>query len=195
MELRKTIRTVVALALIILSLHGCQSRPELLPRSSAAPEGVDFSGQWELRPNTDSAGGTWPDRGPGANQSIEAAVRKKRQKRTRRSSGSSIHLFLETGKSLKITQTDHGFFVSIDRSVVEEFTFGENRIVSVGPIEAHRVSGWEGDIYVVETLDEAGVILKEAWYLDDSANVLLRDVSIVERSKQKFLLQQKFDRQ
>ena len=61
----------------------------------------------------------------------------------------------ETGKSLKVTQTEHGFFVSLDRSVVEEFGFGENRIVTLGPIEAQRVSGWEGATYIVETLDEA----------------------------------------
>lgn len=117
---------------------------------------------------------------------------KSRRRSSRRSS--SVHLFLETGKALKVTQTDHGFFVSVDRSVVVEFKFGENRIVSVGPIEAQRVSGWQGSAYIVETLDEEGAVLREEWRLDDSGNVLLRDISIVERNKETLKLRQEFDR-
>ena len=93
-----------------------------------------------------------------------------------------------------MTQTEHGFFVSLDRSVVEEFSFGENRIVTLGPIEAQRVSGWEGATYIVETLDEEGVILRDKWRLDASGDVLLRDVSLVKREEVQFSLQQQFDR-
>ena len=120
-------------------------------------------------------------------------TRRKSRRRSSRGS-SSVHLFLETGKALKVTQTDYGFFVSVDRSVVEEFKFGENRIVSVGPIEAQRVSGWQGSAYIVETLDEEGAVLREEWRLDDSGNVLLRDISIVERNKETLSFRQEFDR-
>jgi len=64
----------------------------------------------------------------------------------------------------------------------------------VGPIEAQRVSGWQGSAYIVETLDEEGAVLREEWRLDDSGNVLLRDISIVERNKETLSFRQEFDR-
>ena len=69
-------------------------------------------------------------------------------------------------------------FISYDRSIVEEYTFGENRIVSVGPIEAQRVSGWHGNRFVVETLDTTDTILFETWYLESEGSVLVRDIRL-----------------
>jgi len=95
---------------------------------------------------------------------------------------------------LKITQTDHGLFISYDRSVVREFTFGENRIVSVGPIEAIRVSGWEDNAFAVETLDDDGTTLFEHWYLDGAGEVLVRDVRMQDGEQEMYSLRQFFDR-
>ena len=106
-----------------------------------------------------------------------------------------MQVFLETGRALKIIQTEHGFFVSLDRSVVEEFSFGENRTVSVGPIEAQRVSGWEGLSYIVETVDDDSAILREEWRLAEGGGVLLRNVSISQRGTEHFSLLQRFERQ
>ncbi len=105
-----------------------------------------------------------------------------------------MHVFLHFGKSLKITQTDHGLFISYDRSVVREFTFGESRLVTVGPIEAQRVSGWEGNNFVVETLDTDGTTLFEHWHLDGAGDVLIRDVRMQKGEEEKFSLTQLFDR-
>lgn len=187
----KTIRIGAVTACLALVLCACASKPVLLPKSSVAPPGVDFSGQWLLR----EGGGTGPaaERAPRMEPSLTGTSR--RSRRSRSSRQSSVHVFLETGKSLKITQTDHGFFVSLDRSIVEEFTFGEDQIVTIGPIEAHRVSGWEGTRYVVETLDKQGAVLREEWHLDESGDVLLRDISIVENDKVKLAARQQFDRQ
>jgi hypothetical protein len=69
------------------------------------------------------------------------------------------------GTALKVTQTGSGLFFSFDRSVVEEYRFGENREVEVGAITAERVSGWEGRSYVIETLDKDGAKLIESWQL------------------------------
>ena len=74
--------------------------------------------------------------------------------------------FWKFGESLRISQTDFGLFISYDRSVVEEYRFGENRLVSIGPIQAQRVSGWDGPVFVVETLDSDGSILFESWRLE-----------------------------
>ena len=181
-----------AIAWLMLFLGACSSAPVLVPKSAVVPPGVDFSGQWLLRQA--QGPGVAGERDPRMEPVLTDTRRRSRRSRSSRDS-SSVHVFLETGRSLKITQTEHGFFVSLDRSIVEEFVFGENRTVSVGPIEAQRVSGWEGQRYIVETLDEQGAVLREEWRLDESGDVLLRDISIVERDKVKLSLQQQFDRQ
>jgi hypothetical protein len=106
----------------------------------------------------------------------------------------AVHVFLEIGSALKITQTDDGLFFSFDRSVVEEYRFGENREVSVGPITARRVSGWEGAAYVIETLDDDGAKLMETWRLQREGGVLQRTIVIWKRSDKKLALEQIFDR-
>lgn len=189
----KVFRIGAATVWLLLVLSGCASqKPVLLPKSAVPPPGVNFSGQWLLRAGDGPDAGT--GRVPGMEPRLTEVKRPGRRSRPSRNS-SSVHVFLETGKSLKVTQTEHGFFVSLDRSIVEEFVFGENRMISVGPIEARRVSGWEGNQYIVETLDEQGAILRDVWHLDDSGNVLLRDVTILERDKVKLSMQQQFDRQ
>ena len=53
--------------------------------------------------------------------SVEDALAPSREEKPRRSRDkTSVHVFLETGRKLKITQTNDGLFVSFDRSVVEE---------------------------------------------------------------------------
>ena len=63
---------------------------------------------------------------------------------TRKHRAALAQVFLETGANVKLTQTDDGLFISYDRSVVEEYIFGEHRIATVGPISAERASGWRG---------------------------------------------------
>ncbi len=103
-------------------------------------------------------------------------------------------MFLETGKRLKITQTPEGFFVSLDRSVVEEFRFGESRTISVGQIEAERVSGWDGAVYTVQTLDKDGMKLTDRFWLSDDKKVLLREITFRNRNKNDIVLMQFFDK-
>lgn len=95
---------------------------------------------------------------------------------------------------LKVTQTEHGLFVSFDRAVVEEYTFGENRRISLGPIEAQRVSGWEGTVLVIETMDERGATLTETWALADEGNELVREIGVADGEKELYTSRQVFDR-
>jgi len=176
-------------------LSGCSgSKPVLVTKNPAVPAGVDLSGYWLVR--SDGRAGHRRD----AASSDEAMVlmpgtrRQERSRRQRSSSGASAHVFLEFGESLKITQTHYGIFISYDRSVVEEFTFGENRLVTVGPIEATRVSGWEGRAFVVETLDDTATSLFETWRIEEGGSVLIRDIRISQSEKDSFVLQQVFDR-
>ena len=116
-------------------------------------------------------------------------------RRDKRSKGRAVHVFMESGKSLKISQTAYGVFISYDRAVVEEYNFGENRRVSVGPIEAQRVSGWVGREFIVETMDDEGNVLKETWRLEEGGSVLVRNMSITKREEEKLALRQVFDRE
>ena len=64
---------------------------------------------------------------------------------------------------------------------------------AVGPIEAQRVSGWEGPTLVVETMDDGGNVLRESWSLD-GGDVLVRDVVIVSGDEETLSVRQVFDR-
>ena len=160
---------------LLLTLASCGSELLLESRSAAVPAGVDFTGYWQLRKDPDAKPVPVNVNGDEPPIIISSDRRQHRSQRRRSSSGTSAQVFLELGESLKITQTDFGIFISYDRSVVEEFTFGENRIINIGPIEAKRVAGWEADAFVVETLDDTGTILFEAWRLEESDAVLIRD--------------------
>lgn len=194
MKFTKIFKIVVPALVGCLSLMACATTPELLAKSAAVPANVDLSGLWKLQ------------RGPGS-EPIPAIVSDTRiripptgsqqriEKRpSRRSSGNSVQVFLETGELLKVSQTREGLFISFDRAVVEEYTFGENRVVSVGPIEAQRVSGWQGRNFVVETLDGQGALLNESWHIDAETDVLVRSISVTKRGKEQFSARQQFER-
>ena len=157
---------------LFLCLAGCSTQEVLLAKSAAVPGGVDFSGQWRLR----GAGKVPMPRQRGS---------KKR---------GAIHVFFETGSNLKITQTEFGIFVSFDRAIVEEYRFGENRSINVGPIVAARVSGWEGDSYVIETLDQDGEKLVEQYRLEDDDSKLVRQIAIWFKDTRTMQAEQIFDR-
>ena len=159
---------IIVMLALMLAIIGCGSREVLLAKPAAVPAGIDLSGQWLLR---DTSGSTQP----AARETL-------------------VHVFLETGTSVKVTQTASGLFISFDRSVVEEYRFGENRTVSVGEITAERVSGWEGSSYVIETLDKDGAKLIDSYRVEDRGRLLKRSVAIWSRNAQQLSLQQVFDR-
>lgn len=187
--------------LICLALVACSTPEVLEPRDGAVPRGTDLSGVWVKR-----------DPPPGERQRIREAINKTdgvdnpnafRRNRVeqlgRRGSGGSVEgglvfVFLETGSRLKVTQTAHALFISFDRSVVEEFRFGENRIVSVGQVEAQRVTGWDGDQLVVETLDRNGMKLTERFRLTNGGNTLQREITFRSKTHEEETIVQLFDR-
>ena len=189
----------VFIAAIVLLAGGCASRPELIARSAAVPPGVDLSGRWEMQGYAEEPDARQVEREQGIYLPPASTAGRRQQGPPRaggimRTKSPSVYVFIENGRSLKITQTGHGLFVSFDRSVVEEYTFGENRIVALGPIEAQRVSGWEGSMYIVETMDERGATLTETWALAGEGSLLVREVNIVDGNKQLYSSRQVFDR-
>ena len=153
---------------VALFVAACSSGEVLLSKPAAVPAGLDLSGDWVVSATSGSS--------------------------QREARELSVHVFLETGTALKVTQTQSGLFFSFDRSVVEEYRFGENRQISVGPISAQRVSGWEGRAYVVETLDDDGAKLIESWRLEKEASVLLRTIVLLHRNKKVVDLEQTLNR-
>lgn len=194
MTFRKTFSPFHALLIGCLALVACAAMPELVAKSAIVPAGTDLSGYWQLRVESGAKAAPPGGAEPGIRIPPQVSRRNPERRPNSRSSGTAARVFFEKGESLKITQTGSGLFISFDRAVVEEYTFGENRTVEVGPIEAQRVSGWEGTSYVVETLDRDGALLTEAWRLADNGAVLVRDVSLVQGDKQKWFLRERFDR-
>lgn len=185
---------------LCLVLCACSAPEVLEPRDGAVPSGVDLSGNWVMRESP-----------PAERRRISDAIRKTDgvsdkeiygqpgQSRTaHRGShsfkGGLVYVFLETGKALKITQTPHGLFISFDRSVVEEFRFGESRMVNVGEVEAQRVTGWEDKQLVVETLDKNGMKLIERFQLLDSGDTLQRQITFRSKKLEEETIVQEFDR-
>jgi hypothetical protein len=190
------------LYLFVCLLCACAAREILVPKSGAAPAGVDLSGTWRLRKD------------PGAGQQrINEAIRRtdgvddrvilrppdpqnERNRVTsgsRRNPGGLVHVFLETGTTLKVTQTPEGLFLSFDRAVVVEYRFGENREVGVGPVVADRVSGWEGREYVAETLDQNNMKLTERFALVNH-HTLQRTIVFRSKNNEEETIVQTFDR-
>ena len=184
--------------LILLSflfLSACGSVLVLESKSAAVPAGVDLTGLWRVREDSRTTRVSATDGVQGGRIPVTRSQRLHESRRQGSSSGVSAHVFIEYGETLKITQTDYGVFISYDRAVVEEFTFGENRLVTIGPIEAKRVSGWEGDSFVVETLDDSGTTLFEAWHLEKDDTVLVRSIRLSKSDTDSFVRKQVFDRQ
>jgi hypothetical protein len=166
-----TVRVAIAIAFVIafaMIIGACSSGAVLLSKPAAVPAGINFSGNWAASGSTGSSQ-------PSAREL-------------------SVHVFLEMGKTLKVTQTDSGLFFSFDRSVVEEYRFGENREINVGEISAARASGWEGNSYVIETLDDDGAKLIETYRLEKEASVMLRTIVLLYRNEREIELEQVFNR-
>lgn len=174
-----------------LILAACASAPSLVSKSAVVPAGIDLSGKWQIR---ERPGAVRVPELDGHERIVIPKGRSSHKRERHKRSGMSAQVFLEYGESLKISQTDFGIFISYDRSIVEEYTFGENRLVTIGPIEANRVSGWEANAFVVETLDDDGTILIESWHLENNDTVLVRNIRINKGEKEKFALRQVFDR-
>ena len=183
---------LLSCGLLCLLLTACSSPPVLIAKNAAVPVGVDLSGFWKAQ---DGVRTGRPEESDGIRDELIEVRKVQRSRRQRSSSGVSAHVFLQYGTNLKITQTNFGIFISYDRSVVDEFTFGENRMVEIGPIEALRVSGWEGDAFVVETLDDSGTKLFEAWHLEKGGSELVREIRISKGEKESYLEEERFERQ
>ena len=176
-------------------LAGCAGTKELrlAPITDAIPADVSIAGVWLLRDDGDDAARQVRQAEQDAAGRVSDAIAPARRSDRKPKDSASVHVFLETGRRLKITQTVDGLFVSFDRSVVEEYRFREQRFISIGPIEVERVSGWRDDHYVILTLDEQGALLTETYRLIDE-DTLERTMQILYKEKEQLYARQLFDR-
>ena len=190
-----SIRLLISLIATAVMLLGCAGRAPLPAKSGTVPAGVDLSGLWQLRDDSQAANQAISDIEREAAGADEGLIPKSSRKTSARKKNddTQVHVFLETGEVLKITQVERGLFVSFDRAIVEEYRFGEQRMANVGPVVADRVSGWESGAYVIETRDKEGAMLIETYRLDGK-DVMIRTIRIVHDGKSKLDVQQVFDR-
>ncbi|HSO07375.1 MAG TPA: hypothetical protein VLW45_09040 [Pelomicrobium sp.] len=173
---------IVTFLLLLLPACAGSGPPQLAPVGDVIPAGVSLEGRWKLQ-----------DGAAAADKRIRSAQYRSNGG-PRGADGPSVFVFLRTGERLKISQTPYALFVSFDRSVVEEYRFREHRLVSVGPIEADRASGWVDGRYVIQTLDTEGALLEETYALEAGGDVLVRTVTVTFRKETVLALQQAYDR-
>lgn len=178
---------MVLCLIAMLLLAGCGAEPErLVPVRGTVPVNLDLSGNWRMQDDVNDMAeridaAIRQTDGVDERDILDSIVTRRDQTRRRRSPrdvGGLVHVFLENGERLRITQTDAGLFIAFDRSVVEEYRFGEARMVRTGGAEAQRVSGWQGDAYVIETLDASGMKLTERYRLESGGERLIREIEL-----------------
>lgn len=204
------IRLLTAFAVFSLLLTACAKQEVLDPIDGTVPDGVDLSGSWSIRAGsgddqrrlqeairkTDGVrdGATRSTQASRAGQTGRQSNSGDLKNRPRGAKGGLVFVFLEIGDALKLTQTEYALYVSFDRSVVEEFRFGERRIVSVGAIQAQRVTGWQEQSLVVETLDKNNMKLTERYQLADGGKTLQRLITFRSKKMEEESILQEFDR-
>ena len=189
---------LLALAATIV-LSGCAGSKEMLvPVRGPVPQGVDFTGEWRMQEDFAAmqeaiASAVRRTDGIDERQLLKHIMSGSSTSRRSRDVGGLVHVFLENAARLRVTQTDAGLFMAFDRSVVEEYRFGEARIVNKGGAVAQRVSGWDGETYVIETLDqEGGMKLSERYHLE--GEMLNREIVLRSKELEEVRLTQSFAR-
>lgn len=168
-------------------------------KSADVPAGLDLSGRWRMQDDY-RAMQRRIDRAIRQTDGVDDRIVPRPQRvsrngrRVNRDVGGLVHVFLENARSLRITQTKDGLFVGFDRSVVEEYRFGEARRVSVGGATARRVSGWEQNGYVVETLGDAGMKLTERYRLEADGRQLVREIVLRSKDMERVAIVQTYAR-
>lgn len=77
---------------------------------------------------------------------------------------------------------------------MEEFRFGENRLINIGEVEAQRVTGWEGQQLVVDTLDKNSMKMTERLQMLETGSVLERSITFRSKQGETETIVQMFDR-
>lgn len=178
--------------LCILLLAGCSAPPDLIAFGAARTSETDFTGSWHRNESIN------PTNLPAV--PLEADQQQAAQKRrpSSRPKGPGLAIFYDglylSAKNIRMTQDETVLFVKFDLARVEEYRFGEKRLANIGPLSILRVSGWEGDQYVVRSVTDDGTNVEDRYYLSNNGLRLHRVVSVEGRDQSKNTVRQVFDR-
>ena len=189
--------------LLLLARVGCAGQKETLQaiRGDGGPPGIDLSGSWVMQDDFEAMQRRI-DRAIEQTDGVDErgilrgmlATEPRQRQSSGRAEGGLVFVFLENGRNLRITQTETGLFIAFDRSVVEEYRFGEARTARTGGAVAQRVSGWLDGGYVIATLDEQGMKLTERYRLDAARDQLTREITLRSAENESVTVVQTFDR-
>jgi hypothetical protein len=199
------------LVLFVFALSGCAAPENLTTKMLRPVDVTNFSGQWRLNEregqNQEAVYAAIK-----ANNHSKSVSRFEEVTRTRsptqsqpdgrprdvlvigNAGGALVHVFLNTAEKLKISQTESALFISFNRAVVAEYTFGENRMVAIGEIQAARASGWSANSYIIETLDKDRRKLTERYSLSLDNRKLFREIILRDEKMQEVSVAQVYDR-
>ncbi|MEC9415712.1 MAG: hypothetical protein VYC67_03870 [Pseudomonadota bacterium] len=105
------------------------------------------------------------------------------------------HLFFKNAKVLRITQTDYALYVDFNRSIVEEYNFGELKNVTIGKVSASRSSGWFSNQFQIDTLDSHGMKITEKYTISGDMNTLTRNIIFRDKNFNNSEIVQNFKRE
>lgn len=173
----------------------------LQPIRGQGPAGIDLSGVWIMQDDFEAMARR-VDRAVQQTDGVDerdilrgiVTLDPERRRRPQRKVGGLVHVFLENARRLRITQTDTALFIAFDRSVVEEYRFGEARMARTGGAVAQRVSGWQDGGYVIETLGEDGMKLTERYRPAESGARLTREIVLRSAEMESVSIVQSFAR-
>ena len=164
----------------IFLLSSCASIEELDKYSNKNTSKTDLNGSWEFIGNFEDNKRSIASAVKKTNDVIYQSIKttgvfdRNNLSKVKPNSRGVAHLFFENTKKIKITQTNYSLFINFNRSVVEEYSFGEVKKITLGNVIARRSSGWVNNSYRIETLDDYGMKITEEYKLTGSSNNLER---------------------
>lgn len=164
----------------IFLLSSCASIEELDKYSNKNTSKTDLNGSWEFIGNFEDNKKSIASAVKKTNDVIYQSIKttgvfdRNNLSKVKPNSRGVAHLFFENTKKIKITQTNYSLFINFNRSVVEEYSFGEVKKITLGNVIARRSSGWVNNSYRIETLDDYGMKITEEYKLTGSSNNLER---------------------
>lgn len=164
----------------IFLLSSCASIEELDKYSNKNTSKTDLNGSWEFIGNFEDNKKSIASAVKKTNDVIYQSIKttgvfdRNNLSKVKPNSRGVAHLFFENSKKIKITQTNYSLFINFNRSIVEEYSFGEVKKITLGNVIARRSSGWVNNSYRIETLDDYGMKITEEYKLTGSSNNLER---------------------
>jgi len=157
--------------ILIFFLSGCAAIEELEKHEVRPSPGIDLNGNWVFLGNFNENKKLITSVINKTNGVIYRGIKTtglfdgKSSPKIKENSQGVAHLFFENTRKIKIIQTKYSLYINFDRSIVEEYSFGELKTIVLGNVKIKRSSGWvkNKDVYRIETLDEYGMKITEEY--------------------------------